>query len=128
MLLLEHHGTDPAALALASKIASKTGCRLMTGTFPGRVDGGPSAAAVERLPYFPEQVLATLKGVENLILVGGQIPASFFAYKGVPGQLIPEGCKVSRLSHIEEDAIDDLQRMAERLSAKTEPGPKCERA
>lgn len=127
MLLLEHHGTDPAALALSSKIASKTGCRLMTGTFPGRVDGGPSAAAVERLPYFPEQVLATLKGVENLILVGGQIPASFFAYKGVPGQLIPEGCKVSRLSHIEEDAIDALQRMAERLSAQNEPVKNFER-
>ncbi len=120
MLLLEHHATAPAALAAASKIASKTGCQLMTGTFPGRVDGGPGAVAVERLPYFPEQILKTLDGVENLIIVGGQIPASFFAYQGVPGQLVPKGCKVSRLSYIEEDAIDALQRMVERLGAESE--------
>lgn len=120
MLLLEHHATDPAALALASKIASKTGCRLMTGTFPGRVDGGPGCVAVERLPYFPEQILKTLDGVENLILVGGQIPASFFAYQGIPGQLIPKGCTVNRLSAIEEDSIDALARLVERLGAENE--------
>ncbi|MEX0964952.1 MAG: acetolactate synthase large subunit [Pseudohongiellaceae bacterium] len=120
MLLLEHHGTDPAALAYASKLASKTGCRLMTGTFPARVDGGPGSISVERLPYFPEQILKTLDGIENLILVGGQIPASFFAYQGVPGQLVPKGCKVSRLSQIEEDAIDALQRLTERVGAQNE--------
>lgn len=120
MMLLEHHATSPAALAAASKIASKTGCRLMTGTFPSRVDGGPSSVAVERLPYFPEQILKTLEGVENLIIVGGQIPASFFAYQGIPGQLIPKGCSVSRLTYIEEDAIDALQRMVERVGAENE--------
>jgi acetolactate synthase-1/2/3 large subunit len=120
MMLLEHHATDPAALVAAGKIASKTGCRLMTGTFPGRVDGGPGAVAVERLPYFPEQVLQTLDGVEHLIIVGGQVPASFFAYKGIPGQLVPKGCKVSRLTYIEEDSIDALQRLTERLGAQNE--------
>lgn len=119
MLLLEHHATTPEALEAASRIASKTGCRLMTGTFPGRVDGGPGRVAVPRLPYFPEQILQTLEGVENLVLVGGQIPASFFAYQGIPGQLIPKGCHVERLCHIEEDAIDALLRLAERTGAET---------
>lgn len=121
MLLLEHHATTPQALEMASRIASKTGCALMTGTFPGRVDGGPGRIAVPRLPYFPEQILQTLQGVENLILVGGQIPASFFAYKGIPGQLIPEACRVSRLCHIEEDADDALSRLAERVGAEQAP-------
>ncbi len=120
ILLLEHHASEQAAMQIASKIASKTGCRIFNGTFPGRVDGGPGRVAVERLPYFPEQILATLDGTENLILVGGEIPASFFAYQGVPGQLIPEGCKVSRLTAIEEDAIDALERLAERLGAENE--------
>jgi acetolactate synthase-1/2/3 large subunit len=71
------------------------------------------------LPYFPEQILATLEGIEHLILVGGEIPASFFAYRGIPGQLVPEGCKVSRLSFIEEDAINALERVAERVGAAT---------
>lgn len=121
MLLLAHHATTPAALEAASKIAGKTGCRLMTGTFPGRIDGGPGRVAVSRLPYFPEQILQTLEGVENLVLVGSQIPASFFAYQDIPGQLLPEGCRVERLCHIEEDAIDALQRLAERTGAETTP-------
>lgn len=117
VMLLEHHAIEADALAGAGKIASKIGCRLMTGTFPGRVDGGPGRVAVERMPYFPEQVLKTLEGTANLILVGGQIPVSFFAYQGLPGQLLPQGCKASRLSFIEEDASDALARLAERLGA-----------
>jgi acetolactate synthase-1/2/3 large subunit len=127
MLLLEQHATDPMALAAAGKISSKTGCRLMTGTFPARVDGGPGSVAVERLPYFPEQILETLEGIENLIIVSGQIPVSFFAYQNIPSQLVPKGCKASRLTHIEEDAIDALQRLAERLGAENEVAKKFER-
>jgi acetolactate synthase-1/2/3 large subunit len=120
VLLLEHHAIKPEALAAAGRIAGKTGCRLMTGTFPARIDGGPGRVAVERLPYFPEHVLAALDGTENLILVGGQIPASFFAYQGLAGQLLPEACTVHRLSRIEEDAIDALSRVADRLGAGSE--------
>lgn len=120
MLLLEHHATEPAALEAASRIAAKTGCRLKNSTFPGRVDGGPGRVAMERLPYFPNQILQAMEGVEHLILVGGEIPASFFAYEGTPGQLIPEGCKVSRFTFIEEDAIDALERLAERVGAAKE--------
>ncbi len=118
--LLEHHAVDPQALALASKISVKTGCRLFTGTFPARIDGGPGNPEVERLPYFPEQILQTLHGLDHLVLVGGEIPASFFAYQGIPGQLVPEGCQVSRLTRVEEDAIDALTRLAERLGAQNE--------
>ena len=115
--LLEHHAAEPSAMSAASKIATKMGSKLFNGTFPARVDGGPGRVAIERLPYFPEQVLSTLKGIENLILVGGEIPASFFAYKNTPGQLIPEGCRVTRLTSIEEDAEDALERLADRLGA-----------
>lgn len=119
-LLMEHHATEQAAMEWASRIASKTGCRLLNGTFPGRVDGGPGRVKVERLPYFPEQILASLDGVDHLILVNGEIPASFFAYQGVPSQLIPQGCQVHRLSFKEEDAIDALERLADRLGASKE--------
>ena len=120
-LLLEHQATWQAALEAASRIAGKTGCRLLNGTFPARVDGGPGRVAVERLPYFPQQVLATLQGVEQLVLVGGDIPASFFAYQGVPGQLVPPGCRVTRFTAIEDDSVDALQHLADRLGAGNEP-------
>lgn len=117
MLLVEHHATTPEALVMASKIAAHTGCRIVTGTFPARVEGGPDAPAVERLPYFPEQVLAILSEVDQLILVGAQVPASFFAYQRTPGRLVPENCRVSRLCTVEEDAIDALKKLASRLGA-----------
>ena len=115
------HAAEQSAMSAASKIASKMGSKLFNGTFPARVDGGPGRVEIERLPYFPEQVLSALKGIENLILVGGEIPASFFAYKNTPGQLIPKGCQVTRLASIEEDATDALERLADRLGASNSP-------
>ena len=117
MLLVEHHATTPEALVMASKIAAHTGCRIVTGTFPARVEGGPDAPAIERLPYFPEQVLAMLSEVDQLILVGAQVPASFFAYQGTPGRLISKNCTVSRLCTVEEDAIDALSQLSTQLGA-----------
>lgn len=117
-LLLEHHAATPAALEAAGRIAAKTGCRLLNGTFPARVDGGPGRIAVERLPYFPEQVLAETAKLGQLVLAGGEAPVSFFAYQGVPGKLLPESCAVSRLTAVEEDAVDALERLAERLGAE----------
>ena len=119
-LLLENDATTEAALEAAGRIAAKTGCRLLTGTFPGRIDGGPERVKVARLPYFPEQILQALEGVKRLILVGGQVPASFFAYQGMPSQLVPAGCEVSRLAFVEEDAADALSRVAQRLGAQGE--------
>ena len=116
-LLLEHQAAEKSAMAAASKIASISGCKLFNGTFPARVDGGPGRVAIERLPYFPEQVLNALADVENLILVGGEVPASFFAYRNTPGQLIPDSCQVTRLSSIEEDSVDALERLVDRLGA-----------
>lgn len=117
LLLLEHNAVEPEALEAASSIAGKTGCRIMCGTFPARVDGGPGRVKLERLPYFPEQILASFAGLQNLVIVGGQIPASFFAYKGIPSQLVPEGCEVHHLSRVEEDSVDALQRLADALAA-----------
>ncbi|MCB1664719.1 MAG: acetolactate synthase large subunit [Pseudomonadales bacterium] len=117
VLLLEHHAVTPGALEAASRISSLTGARLMTSTFPARIDGGPGAVQVERMPYFPEQILATLDGTELLVLVGGQAPASFFAYQGQASLLVPAGCRLQTLARIEDDAVDALNRLATRLGA-----------
>jgi acetolactate synthase-1/2/3 large subunit len=127
MLLLEHHGVEPEALEAAGRIATATSCRLMTSGFPARIDGGPEAVKVERLPYFPEHVLGAMQSVDELILVGGQTPVSFFAYRGTPSQLTPDDCRVTRLSAIEEDAIDALARLVERLGAEKSAAARFER-
>lgn len=128
VMVLEHHGATTDSLEIAGRIAAKTGCRIMTGTFPARIDGGAGTIAVERMPYFPEHVLASLEGVEHLILVGGQTPASFFAYQTTPSRLVPKGCQVHTLARIEEDACNALQQLAERLSADKAEARRFERA
>lgn len=117
VLLLEHHALTNAALEAAGRLAGKTGCRLVTGTFPARTDGGPGTVQVERMPYFPEHILAALEGTRHLVLVGAQTPASFFAYQNLPGRLVPDGCAVHTLARIEEDAADALAQVADILNA-----------
>lgn len=121
VMILEHDGVRTDSLEWAGRIAAKTGCRIMSGTFPARVDGGAGTVDLERMPYFPEQILATFASVKHLILVGGQEPASFFAYRTTPSRLVPEGCDVHTLARTEEDACNALEQLAERLGAtKTE--------
>ncbi len=118
VLLLEHDALTAPALEAAGRLAAKTGCRLITGTFPARTDGGPGTVQLERMPYIPEQILATLTGTEHLILVGAQTPASFFAYQGQSGRPIPDGCTVHTLARIEEDAADALEQLVVLLQAE----------
>lgn len=117
ILILEHQATTPDALEAAGKIAAQTGCRIMTGTFPARIDTGEGRIDVERMPYFPEHVLASFAGLNHMILVGAQTPASFFAYQTTPSRLVPDGCDVHTLARVEEDAVDALQQLMERVGA-----------
>ena len=80
MLLLDKGALTPESRMLAAQVAHKMGCRVSMSTFPGRVDSGPGHPVVERLPYFPEDVLRAMEGVEHLVLVGAEQPVSFFAY------------------------------------------------
>jgi acetolactate synthase-1/2/3 large subunit len=121
VLLLDQDALTPAALEMASRIGSKTGCRLITSTFPARIDGGPGAVRVERMPYFPEQIMATLEGARHLILVGAAAPVGFFAYPGFSRLPVPEDCQLHVLARVEEDALDALTQVAELLHARHSP-------
>ncbi|MDT8427535.1 MAG: acetolactate synthase large subunit [Pseudomonadales bacterium] len=124
ILILEHQAVSPQALTLAARIsASIDSCRIMTGTFPARVDGGAGSPLVERMPYFPEQILDSFQGVQHLILVGAQTPASFFAYQTTPSRLVPSGCQVHTLARIEQDAVKALEALAQTLGASNTDYP-----
>ncbi len=117
MLLLDGDALSAAGLLAAARVSARTGCRLFTTTFPARVESGPGLPAVARMPYFPEQVLETLKGVRRLLLVGAEPPVSFFAYRNLPSSLVPDGCAVVRLAHRHEAAADALVALADAVGA-----------
>lgn len=126
-LLLANQALEPAALEAAGRAAAGAGCRLLTGPFPARLDGGPGRPALERLPYFPERARAALAELEHLVLAGGEAPVAFFGEPGRSGRLVPPACRIVRLCRDGEDAADALERLAERTGgaapARFERGP-----
>lgn len=116
-ILIRGEGLKERGLRAAGKIASKTGARIMCDTFAPRIQRGAGRVEVERLPYFAEQVVEVLAGVELLVLVGAQAPVSFFAYPDKPSWLTPAGAKLAVLSHPHEDGVLALESLADALGA-----------
>ena len=73
--------------------------------------------AVEKLPYFPEQAIETLKQFDAVVLAGALAPVAFFGYPNVPSVLIPGGRSTVTLAAPEEDAAVALEALAELLGA-----------
>jgi acetolactate synthase-1/2/3 large subunit len=121
MLLLDGNALTAEGVRAAGRIAKKTGCQVYSTTFPARVESGPGLYPVERMPYFPEQVLAVTSSITHLVLAGARSPVSFFAYQTTPSSLIPERCEVVRLADRHQDVAQGLKRVADALDAPEFP-------
>ncbi|MEQ9452091.1 MAG: acetolactate synthase large subunit [Pseudomonadales bacterium] len=121
VLYLDGNALTAEGVQQAGRIASKTGCRVMSTTFPARVESGPGLFAVEQLPYFPEEVSAALAGSEALVLAGASAPVSFFAYPDAASDLTPPGCQTVRLGHRNQNVATGLKRVADALDAPEFP-------
>ena len=96
VIMIGGDATRGPGLAAAARIAQATGARLLCETFPARLERGAGVPAVERLAYFAEAATAQLDGAKHLVLAGAKSPVSFFAYPGMPSDLVPAGCEVHR--------------------------------
>jgi len=108
-------------LVAAARVAAATGARLLAETFPARLERGAGLPAVERLGYLAEFTLAQLAGMRHLVLAGAAAPVSFFAYPGVPGVLVPEGCEVHVLAGEGDDVPGALEALADAVGAPARP-------
>lgn len=117
LLLLGDRALRREGLWAAARIASHTGCRLVCEAFPSRLERGAGLPALERLPYFPEEVLETIGGASHIILAGARRPVTFFAYPDQPSHPLPEGCTVHSLAAPGEDVVGALQSVAEEVGA-----------
>jgi acetolactate synthase-1/2/3 large subunit len=109
------------ALEAAGRIQAKTGARLLCDTFAPRTQLGAGRVVVERLPYFAEQIVARLTGLEQLVLIGAEAPVSFFAYPGKPSYCAPDGCEIVYLAHADEDGAKATIDLADALGASDSP-------
>jgi acetolactate synthase-1/2/3 large subunit len=118
VLLLGGPALRQPALTLAARISTATGCRVLTETFPARIERGAGRPSFDRLGYFAEMAEAQLTGARHLVLAGAASPVAFFAYPGRPSDLVPPGCQVHVLAAPDEDAPAALAALADRLRAE----------
>jgi len=110
-----------AGVEAAGRIARHTGARLLHDYFTARVTRGEGLPEVERIPYFAEEIVDYLKGLEQIVLVGAPPPVTFFAYPGKPSWVTPEDCELLTLAAPQDDTVGALQALAECLGAR-QPG------
>ena len=120
-LLLRGKVLQEAGLEAAGRIQAKTGVRLLCDTFAPHAELGAGRVPVERIPYFAEQIVACLSGLEQIVLVGAKRPVSFFAYPGKPSWCAPESCAFSHLAEPHEDGVRALEDLAAALGAPPQP-------
>ena len=121
MLLLGGTALSERGLRAASRISAATGARLLTETFPARLERGAGVPGVDRLAYLAEQAEAQLAGVDHLILAGARSPVSFFAYPDRASDLVPPGGTVTTLAEPDQDAGTALELLADQVAAGAKP-------
>lgn len=115
-LLINGTALGEAGLAQAARL-NDVGIRILADTFATRQRRGMGHFAPTRLPYFAEQALAALEGVDLLVTVGTRDPVAFFAYPGKPSELTPEGTKRLTLGGAEIDSAAALRLLADAIGA-----------
>ena len=120
-LLLGGAALRRRGLDAGGRIGAKTGARLACDTFTARLERGAGLVALERIPYFAEQIVDYLKDTELLILIGTKPPVSFFAYPGKPSWCTPETCRILYLAEAHEDGVAALEAVADAIGAPRQP-------
>ena len=113
-----------SALGVAGAIASAHGAKLISETFPARLQRGAGVVAPERLAYLAEMAVAQLDGLAHLVLVDSKSPVSFFAYPDKPSDLVPDGCQVHTLARPGSDVLGALEALASELGVNPASGPR----
>jgi acetolactate synthase-1/2/3 large subunit len=123
LLLMRGSSLLGEGLRAAGRIAAVSGARVAHVFLAPRARRGAGLPAVERIPYFAEEIVESLKGLEQLILVGAPPPVTFFAYPGRPSWVTPEGCEIITLAYPHEDGAAALAAVADAIGAKKDIAP-----
>ncbi len=117
ILLLGRNVCRAANAKAASRIAEKTGAKVLAETFPTRIERGAGRPDLERLAYLGEFAQMQLSGARHLVLVGADEPVSFFAYPGKDSRLVPDGVEVHQLAGAGDDCTAALDAVADAVGA-----------
>jgi acetolactate synthase I/II/III large subunit len=110
-------------LALAHRIQSATGCRVVAQGSNARMSRGQGRLSLERVPYVVEVAVRAMEGTKHLILAGSRKPVTFFAYPNKVQSSIPEDAETHVLARPEQDIIESLARLVDALACPKVPPP-----
>ena len=117
LLLISGSALTEQGLALAQRVAGRTGCTVMGQTYHPRMARGRGRFSINRIPYVIEQALPILKDFRHIVLVEANDPVAFFAYPNKPSVLKPEGCEVHRMTAWGEHSVAALEALTNALHA-----------
>ena len=131
ILLLGTDALTERGQRAAAEIARSTGARLLMESYPAIVELGGDLPRLERLAYFPDDVLKQI-GNSRVVLAGTRAPVSYFGYPGQPSELVQHE-RLVQLSAVGENSVLALEQLAElvRGSSKhsaAEPAPNIQDA
>ena len=121
LLLLGGVALRERGLAVAGKIARKTGAVVMAETFNSRMERGAGRVTVERIPYPVDQAVAALAPFRQVVLAGSRVPVAFFAYPGKPSLLAHPETAFTTLAQTEDDVVQALEWLADEIGASALP-------
>ncbi|MDH2405257.1 acetolactate synthase large subunit [Bradyrhizobium sp. SSUT18] len=117
LLLVAGSSLGERGLALAERIAGKSGCAVLGETCHQRMARGRNRFYVGRVPYAVDHAIETLKDFKHIILVESNNPVAFFAYPNKPSYLKAEDCEVHRLTNWGEQSVEALEALALAIGA-----------
>ncbi|WP_457774670.1 acetolactate synthase large subunit [Phycobium rhodophyticola] len=122
LLLLGGAALTEDNLALAGRIAAKTGCKLLSEWSNARLERGAGRVAIDRVPYPIDIALEVLAPFKRIVLVGARAPIGFFAYPGKPATLTRDDAEIITLADASADLDATLTALTEATGA-TETAP-----
>ena len=121
-LLLGSRALRPS-LEAAARIQSATGCQVFVDTFMARLEGGAGLPRFDAIPYFPEQAMEKLSGLQGLAVLGSRPPVAFFGYKHLNrSSLLPDDCESRVACGLGVDSGPSLAAIADELGAPAYAG------
>lgn len=122
ILLLGSDALTERGLRAAARIAARTGARLLMESYPAIVSLGGDLPQLERLAYFPQDVIAQLAG-SMVLLAGARAPISYFGYPDQPSELVSPPERLVELAAVGEDSVVALEQLAEIVPDNKRPKP-----
>lgn len=116
-LLLGGAALRGAGLEAAGRVQARSGARLMCDTSAPAAESGAGRVSVERMRSHGKQITTSLGGVEQLVLVGAELPVSLLPSPGKPSGFVFDGGTISVLAHPHEDVVQALTDLAVSLGA-----------